>query len=194
MLIYLVRHGEDKNDNLTKLGKKQIKLLAKTFKNTKFDAFYSSPLNRCLQTSNIINKTTKCNIVVDDRIKERFKLDHKPKTDHEKDWYNNYLNLDFESKTLECCKDFFARVFSFLDDVCKNKKQSNVLVVAHSALSYAFINYFCKTDCNIATWSSMANGSCIRFEFNQDWLSKADYVQKVEKNGDLYRLRILVLG
>lgn len=167
MLIYLVRHGEDKNDNLTKLGKKQIKLLAKTFKNTKFDAFYTSPLNRCLQTSKIINKVTKNNIVVDDRLKERFKLDGKPQTNDEKDWYQNYLNLDFESKTLETCKDFFDRVFDFLDHLA-NKKQSNVLVVAHSALSYAFINYFCKSNTNIATWSSMANGSCIRFELNQD--------------------------
>lgn len=167
MLVYLIRHGEDKNDNLTHLGKKQIKLLAKTLKNTKFDAFYTSPLNRCLQTSNIINKVTKCDIVVDERLKERFKLPHSPKTEHEKAWYNNYLNLDFESTSLETCKQFFARVFEFLDEIA-TKKQSNVLVVAHSALLYAFMNYFCKTDTNVATWSSMANGSCIRFEFNQD--------------------------
>lgn len=38
-------------------------------------------------------------------------------------------------------KDFFARVFSFLDDL-KLKNYDSVLIVAHSGVSKAFSAYF----------------------------------------------------
>lgn len=66
--IYIVRHGQDKDNknrilnghrdtSLTKTGIKQIKELAFNIRkeNIKFDAIYSSPLNRAIKTAQIIS-------------------------------------------------------------------------------------------------------------------------------------------
>ncbi|MFW9882326.1 MAG: histidine phosphatase family protein [Candidatus Thorarchaeota archaeon] len=55
--IYLIRHGEkdSKGRYLSKRGIKQTKLLAKKLRNIKFKKIYSSDLERCKQTTKIIN-------------------------------------------------------------------------------------------------------------------------------------------
>ena len=65
MKIYFVRHGEtvwntlrifqgSSNSPLTETGREQAKRLGEKLKDTKFTKFYSSPLGRTIETSELI--------------------------------------------------------------------------------------------------------------------------------------------
>ncbi|MBQ3493882.1 MAG: histidine phosphatase family protein [Clostridia bacterium] len=166
MIIYLLRHGDyDKSGSLSELGKKQIKLIAKNLVNENIDAIYCSPIQRCVECSKIINKKLKLEVEFDERIRERDKVLGEPKTQQEKLWWENYLNPSFSSRNPEGCKEFFERVFDFVEEL-KNKKQSRVLVIAHSALLYAMLYYVYKPQNQLAIWNSLSNGGYVRFEIN----------------------------
>ncbi len=55
---------------LSKRGVKQTKLLSKRFKDVRFSKIYSSPLERCKQTTDIINKQHSLPVVYDEGLKE----------------------------------------------------------------------------------------------------------------------------
>ena len=151
MKIYLVRHGET-NHNLYKLynrededlneaGIKQAEELREKIKNLEYDFIISSPLSRAKHTANIINIENK-NIVVDNRLKERnpgsLSGQSLAVTDREEYW-NYYTTIQYG--TSENIKEFFNRVYNFLDEL-ETKDYKNVLIVAHSGVSKAFSGYF----------------------------------------------------
>ena len=151
MKIYIVRHGQvphnalkmysNENEDLNEIGIKQAEELKTKIRNLNFDIIISSPLIRAIHTANIININNK-KIITDDRLIERNpgNLNGKPisYTNREEYW-------DFNSKiqcgTSENMRDFFNRVFAFLDDL-KTKNYESVLIVAHSGVSKAFSAYF----------------------------------------------------
>lgn len=151
MKIYLVRHGEV-NHNLYKLynrededlnetGIKQAKQLRDKIKNIKYDFIISSPLSRARQTATIINVDNK-NIIIDDRLKERDpgSLSGQPlEVTNREEYWNYYTTIQYG--TSENIKEFFNRVYNFLDEL-KTKDYKNVLIVAHSGVSKAFSGYF----------------------------------------------------
>lgn len=151
MKIYIVRHGQvphnalkmysNENEDLNEIGIKQAEDLKNRIENLNFDIIISSPLIRTIHTANIININNK-KIITDDRLIERNPGDLNGKpisyTNREEYW-------DFNSKiqygTSENMRDFFNRVFDFLDDL-KTKNYESVLIVAHSGVSKAFSAYF----------------------------------------------------
>lgn len=151
MKIYIVRHGQvphnalkmysNENEDLNEIGIKQTEDLKNRIENLNFDIIISSPLIRTIHTANIININNK-KIITDDRLIERNPGDLNGKpisyTNREEYW-------DFNSKiqygTSENMRDFFNRVFDFLDDL-KTKNYESVLIVAHSGVSKAFSAYF----------------------------------------------------
>ena len=151
MRVYLVRHGEV-NHNLYKLynredeylnetGIKQAEELREKIKNIKYDFIISSPLSRARQTADIINVDNK-NIVIDDRLKERDpgSLSGQPlEVTNREEYWNYYATIQYG--TSENIKEFFNRVYNFLDEL-KTKDYKNVLIVAHSGVSKAFSGYF----------------------------------------------------
>lgn len=72
LTIYLFRHGEkDSNGKfLSKRGIKQAKCLSRRFNKIKIDKIYSSDLDRCKQTSDIINKKHKLPIIYCSELRE----------------------------------------------------------------------------------------------------------------------------
>lgn len=151
MKVYLVRHGEV-NHNLYKLynredeylnetGIKQAEELREKIKNIKYDFIISSPLSRARQTADIINVDNK-NIVIDDRLKERDpgSLSGQPlEVTNREEYWNYYATIQYG--TSENIKEFFNRVYNFLDEL-KTKDYKSVLIVAHSGVSKAFNGYF----------------------------------------------------
>lgn len=151
MKIYIVRHGQvphnalkmysNENEDLNEIGIKQAEDLKNKIENLNFDIIISSPLIRAIHTANIININNK-KIITDDRLIERNPGDLNGKpisyTNREEYW-------DFNSKiqygTSENMRDFFNRIFDFLDDL-KTKNYKSVLIVAHSGVSKAFSAYF----------------------------------------------------
>ena len=151
MKVYIVRHGQvphnalrkycTVDEDLNELGIKQAEELREKIKDMKFDIIISSPYIRAKHTANIIN-VNNIKIIYDDRIKERSCGDLSGKTlevtDREEYW--NY-NTNLQYGTSENIKDFFNRVYSFLDDL-KHKDYNAVLIVAHSGVSKGFSAYF----------------------------------------------------
>jgi len=81
MKVYFVRHGETKYNKeclhqpkdveLSELGTKQAKVLAKRFSKIPINIIYSSSLKRAKQTAKVINKTIKKKLICSDLLRER---------------------------------------------------------------------------------------------------------------------------
>lgn len=148
MKIYFVRHGQTKynvlyihqpeNAELSELGIKQAKILAKRFSKIPINIIYSSPMKRAKQTAEIINKSLKKKIIYSNFLKERkgpseflgkrtdspevFKI-NKIRNLHEN---NPFWHYSDEENFIE----FKARIKKFFNILPKTKKE-NILVVTH---------------------------------------------------------------
>ena len=116
MIIEFIRHAEAKKDKLTGLGKKQAKLMAEQKDDFVFSKIYCSPMKRCKDTAKILKKKTKLKIEIDERLKERETLRHKPNSKEEQSWYDNYLNPKYSNFKPEGCKELLERVYEFLGE------------------------------------------------------------------------------
>lgn len=151
MKLYIVRHGEvphnalrqynNENEDLNENGIRQANELKEKIRNINYDIIISSPLLRTKHTAQIINVNNK-EILINDKLKERDpgNLSGKPLTVTNRDEYWNY-NTTITYGTSENIRDFFMRVYNFLDDLKKEEYES-VLIVAHSGVSKAFNGYF----------------------------------------------------
>lgn len=145
MVIYVVRHGETEKNrygliqgqtecDLTNRGKEKAKELISLVDSIGIDVVISSPLKRAVDTAKIITDN-KFPINIDDRIIERdwglcegACIDD---VDTVKCW-NFSLNTD--ANCIEKVQDLLKRVSEFLEDIKSRYSESNVLVVAHSAV------------------------------------------------------------
>ncbi|MBS6253080.1 MAG: histidine phosphatase family protein [Clostridium sp.] len=151
MKLYIVRHGEvphnalkqynNENEDLNENGIRQANELKKKIKNINYDVIISSPLLRAKHTAQIININNK-KILINDKLKERNPgdLSGKPLTVTNRDEYWNY-NTKITYGSSENIREFFMRIYNFLDDLKKENYES-VLIVAHSGVSKAFNGYF----------------------------------------------------
>ena len=151
MQVYIVRHGEvphnalkqynNEDEDLNENGIRQANELKEKIKNINYDIIISSPLLRAKHTAQIINVNNK-KILINDKLKERDPgdLSGKPLTVTNRDEYWNY-NTTIRYGTSENIRDFFMRVYNFLDELKKEDYES-VLIVAHSGVSKAFNGYF----------------------------------------------------
>lgn len=151
MKVYIVRHGQAVNnvlrqyntsdEDLTELGINQAKLLRERIRNIHFDIVISSPLLRATHTEYILTNYDD-DIITDDRLRERscgtLSGEALEVTNREEYW-NYYSEIQYGIS--ENIKDFFKRVFNFLDEL-KTKDYKSVLIVAHSGVSKAFSAYF----------------------------------------------------
>lgn len=151
MKVYIVRHGEvphnalkqynNENEDLNENGIRQANELKEKIKNINYDIIISSPLLRAKHTAQIINVNNK-KILINDKLKERDPgdLSGKPLTVTNRDEYWNY-NTTIRYGTSENIREFFKRIYNFLEDLKKEDYES-VLIVAHSGVSKAFNVYF----------------------------------------------------
>ncbi len=135
--IYLIRHGEKDGEGkfLSKRGIKQIKLLAKKLEKIKFDKIYSSDLERCKQTIEIINKKIKFPIIYESRLREvkgevkEFPKKHKKEIKNIKSVYNKLA-----------------------------KEKGNVLVSSSGIVNRILLSMFLKIDPNKANFIQNPSG------------------------------------
>ena len=166
--ICFVRHGDAKNDNLTRLGKKQAKDAIKQLEYENIKKIYCSPLNRCIQTATIISKKLGLEIEIIEDLKERTKI-RNPKTKEEYEVNENYLNYNYINKNHETCNTYINKSFKAFDYILSDHKgkDDNILIVAHSSTIYALNSYICgiPQDGNI-NWLRIGNCSKICYEKN----------------------------
>ena len=145
--IFLVRHGDSENNerriinslpekekfHLTESGMEQIKHLANKLKGEKIDAIFSSPLLRTKETAEIISKKLGIEIIFDERIRE---LDLGEMNGH---LVNDLVAIHptrqsraKETKMgVESGEHLRTRLENFLDEINKNYKNKNIVVVSH---------------------------------------------------------------
>ena len=155
MEIYVVRHGQTDyniqhlfqghldiplNDN----GILQAKETAQKFRDIKIDYILVSPLKRTIQTAEYINSITKAKLIIDDRLIERSFGDMEGKT-NTPEW-NIEMMLDFHKnytyQNIEPVKEFFKRIYNFLDDIIEKYKGKRIMLVTHGGVSQPIDCYF----------------------------------------------------
>lgn len=149
-MIYIVRHGQtDWNLNgryggridvpLNKKGIEQAYSIKEELKNIKFDKVFTSPLIRAYTTAQIICDNE---IIKDDRIIERSNgdLEGKLKTEiKDKIDFNDPCETKYN---IESIVDFRERINNFFDDITRNFKGKNILVVTHAGVGIYARCYF----------------------------------------------------
>ena len=147
MNIVFVRHGNDENDKLTKLGKLQAKLVSEDLTYENISKIYCSPKNRTLETAKIIARQLNIkDIIIDERITEREKKNDTMTKEEIAEFDANYLNPKFSRKNPEGGKEYVERIFSFIKSIKKeNPKTSVVLIVGHSSMVYVLLAYMFKS-------------------------------------------------
>lgn len=154
MNILIVRHGQTDYNKERKLqgwtdnplnenGKQQALRTKMKLEKEPIDIILCSPLTRAKQTAAIINANRKIPTIYDDRLRERdfgeFEgiaiADFKP--------YEVWsYKQDKQYEKAESTKDFLNRIYEFLEEIQKEYKGKNILIVAHAGVSIAISCYF----------------------------------------------------
>lgn len=154
MEVLLTRHGQTEWNALKKVqGKADIELNGKgieqanntkiLLKNERIDLIVCSPLIRAIQTAKIINNDRNIPIVFDERLYERDfgEFEGMSNTDFDYESFWSYKqNIQYQKA--ENIREFFQRVYSFLDDIHLKYKNKRILLVAHGGISIPVYCYF----------------------------------------------------
>ena len=155
MRILVVRHGqtdwnlEKRIQGVTDIplnneGISQAKIAKEFVRNIELDLIICSTLKRAIQTANIINEDKIVPIKYDKSLIERnYGVLESLKTDEINfdEFFEYYKNKPCEKG--ENIKDFFYRIFKFLDKLYEEYKEyNNILLVTHGDVSRAINCYF----------------------------------------------------
>ena len=149
--LYLVRHGatpltaEDRfsgseNVHLSEEGRAQVTRLAKRLKDDTIDAIYCSPLDRTMETAEIIAKPHQLTLIAKDGFRE---ISHGhweglSRKEVEGQYPEEYLAWEADPFTFapeggESGITVLARALPVLREVVINHKDKNIMVVSHKA-------------------------------------------------------------
>lgn len=157
MNIYLLRHGEtsynaDGNKYcgrtdipLTEKGIKQAEAARKILENVKISKVYSSPLQRALQTAEIVSKNR--DVVIDDRLIEVDFGNWEGKTREEFIKENSSLWEKWNEDPTharaggigETASEIIERADSFYSELKESSNNENILVVAHNGINRLYL-------------------------------------------------------
>lgn len=154
MEIIFVRHGQTdwnlqhkiqgRTDiELNQIGINQAIETAEKLKFTDIDLIISSPLKRALQTAEIIAGERNIPIITDERIAERCFGEFERMMDtafDEKEFWSYSKNKKYEKA--ECIKDFFHRIYGFIDELKEKYEYKRILIASHGGVSIPFRCYF----------------------------------------------------
>jgi len=145
--LFLIRHGQAINSvkkilmshpekgecALTNKGEEQIAELSKELKNKNIDVIFSSPLERTMQTAEIISKKIGAEVIVDERLKEIEAGTFEGKSWKEYlDLYPDSLNPGKTDKYgIEGLENIRERTESFIGKINEKYKNKNIVVVSH---------------------------------------------------------------
>ena len=155
--VFLVRHGETEwnlahrfqgqlDSPLTERGRKQAEQLASFLATAQLRRIFSSPLDRALQTAQIIQRQTNCQLEIDERLEEisfglcagltREELERI----HPGLWDSREENKwNFRWFRGESYADVYRRVGGFVADNVADLLKGGVAIVAHETLNKLLI-------------------------------------------------------
>ena len=152
MKIYFIRHGEtvwntlkifqgSSNSPLTEKGREQAKKLGEKLKNTEFTNFYSSPMGRTIETSQLIigDRNIKIEFIKEFKEISVGRMEGVPREKFEKDFPEQYHNFFFNPKDYdptpfdgETYPHLLERVQIGLNKIIQNHEKDDIVaVVSH---------------------------------------------------------------
>ncbi|HHT25072.1 MAG TPA: histidine phosphatase family protein [Clostridiaceae bacterium] len=158
MRLFMIRHGETQwnkwhklqgqvNIPLNETGETEARKLAEILQNKKFDAIYSSPLNRCRETAKIVFGHD-ADIILEPLIMEMafgiyegFAYEDTD-IDESHDLYNYFYDLGnyVPPKGGESVRQVAYRAKTFLDKMLIQHENETVIAFSHGALIYNTIS------------------------------------------------------
>jgi len=177
MIIFL-RHGQAENNtkkilagrspgvNLTETGIGQAEQSGRMLKELNISAIYSSPIDRAIQTANIVGKHCDLEVVIDDRLIEldMGKFTKMPYNEifakHGNVFLKFYEGSDEVSENgVETFAKVQKRVFEMVDFVIDKHKNENVVLVTHMDPIKAMIGKVLKLRSEVLFELIIANAS-----------------------------------
>ena len=153
MELYVVRHGQTEGNvnrimdgirdiPINENGRTQALNAKEVLKDVEFDMVICSPLIRTRQTMEIIN-INNCPVIFEKRIMERDCGEFMGQSfdSLDRDLYWNYLDPTKYEKA-ELIKDFFKRIYDYLDYIKDEYRDKKILLVTHGGVSKAIHCYF----------------------------------------------------
>lgn len=158
--VYVIRHGEtDFNKDgrysgridtpLNAAGIAQAKQLAEKTRGLNIEVIYCSPLNRAIETANLIKSQTNCEIIINNHFIERSLGIYEGLTKDEAknkhpDLYTRNITRIFDEAPPngETINEVIKRVFIGLDEIKKQNKFSNILISTHGFIAKVINKYF----------------------------------------------------
>lgn len=155
MKIWITRHGQTNlnkqklmqgltDEPLNDVGILQAEKAREKIGNIKFDAVYSSPLKRAIQTASIIGNVETKDVKIDSRIIEvdfgNYEMHKYYKLGFRMTSYWTLPEIIPAPKTVEPISSMVKRSQSFLKEI-ESKPYENVLIVCHGGIIRALCGY-----------------------------------------------------
>ena len=180
MSIYFTRHGQtDWNIRyviqgridvpLNEEGKKQAKQVAELLKDVHLDAIIASPMKRAIATAEAINEYHRLPIETDERIIEQFygELEGKPRSGET--YLEHRSSIAKRYPKGEGYFDVVYRVYDFLNQLKKERRDQDILIVAHGGMSRIVHSYFVD---------DMDNDTFVHYGLKNCELAKYEFVDR----------------
>ena len=182
MEIIITRHGQSEENRLgiiqgrlpgklSEIGKNQVEKLGERLSREKIDVVYCSPINRCLETCNLIKKyiDPSIPIFISELIQER---------DFGKFSGKNIKEIDFNKIDNDCkinknlgieeLNQVYSRIKLFWEEIKTKHCNQSVLVIGHSiSLRMLIANILNKDYSEILENFRIKNASISIFEVNE---------------------------
>lgn len=165
--IYLTRHGQTLwnierrlqgrgNSPLTEDGIERAKELRDRIKNINIDIIYSSPIERALNTANIIKGNKNIEVITDDGLMEMCFGDYEGRITDEvmkenPDWDISLImkgNTELVAPNGESLAEVRDRVAKAMNRIIEENRGKDILVVAHGITLKALMYYFKDEEVN----------------------------------------------
>lgn len=153
MKLYVARHGEiglnaeDRvcgisNGELTERGKRQAERLAEELSGVVFDAVFSSPQKRALQTAQPAAAQCGLPVLQEPRLAEQNYGIYEGVPRNDEGFQNNKRQFAFRYPDGESMMQVAARVYPFLDELKAKYPSGTVLLVTHGGVFRVLNSYF----------------------------------------------------
>ncbi|MBK3496408.1 histidine phosphatase family protein [Viridibacillus sp. YIM B01967] len=158
--IYFIRHadspfifGQERERPLSEKGKELAEKLVNSLSEIEFDAVFSSPYKRAIQTLDGLIEPSK--VVIEEGLRERaikgqYKL---PQNEIDVALWKSFENIDFCLEGGESIREAQNRSLPIILDILGNPKFENVAIGTHGNIMTSILNYF-KPSLGYDFWKS----------------------------------------
>lgn len=171
--IYFIRHahspfifGQERERPLSKEGIESAKRLVISLGNVHFDAVFSSPFTRSLQTlEGLIDQPSK--IIIEEDLRERtLKGNYKlPEDKIEQAMMKSFEDLDFRLEGGESVRETQYRSLPIIFKIIEKQNFKNVAIGTHGNIMTSILNYF-DNSFGYDFWKSTEKPDIYKLSFN----------------------------